>query len=219
MAQLLRRSRALGARGQAAYFASRERTRSLRDPSRDLHVTHRLGVSASDIDTDGIFGARTQLVTFATTVEITGESASGIICEFGGTTSGVKLAIDGGELYAAAGNVDEAESDGIDASVEIAALAVTGARLRLVFAINPGAGLARVWANGSLVARVGQASPEVFLDGVWSDDNLGSVGAAHSGSASINRNLGSPINGAPSDFALVAPFLVFSGQVPRQFDR
>ena len=201
---------------QASLYERRRRRLALQDPARGLSRTHSFGVVAASVDTDARFPSRTAPITFATTIEVTGVSAEGVILEFGGGTSGTKLAVSGGEVYAAAGNVVNASMDGVDGTLALDALGSVGARIRLVLAIKPAAGRARLFVNGTLALRLQQSTPEAFLNGVWADASDGSVGAAAAGT-STNRGLAGTINGAPSDFAVVAPVTAYQGQVPRQF--
>lgn len=194
---------------------ARKRRLRKRRPGSGLHQTHRFAIGATDIDTDADFGARTSPIAFATEIEITDTSAAGIIFEFGDDTTGTKLAISGGDLVFAAGNSTDSHDGGVDASATIAALGVAGFRFRITAAINPGAGLVRVWVNGDVVIRA--AAVTAFTSNLWTSANNGSFAAAHSGSASTQRGVVSGINGAPSEFRAIAPLRVYRGQIPRQF--
>lgn len=201
---------------EAALFHAREKRRGRLDPFFNLQRTHLFGVTESDIDTDGVFGARNRPITFRTAIRITGAAASGLVFEFGDDTAGAKLGVDSGTFYLAAGNADELQTDGVDGSVVNARLDENGALLRLTVAIDPGDGKVRLWVDDNIVLRLNGG--EAFASGVWTSTNNGSIGAAHAGAASTQRFAPPTINGAPSDFDMVAPFEVAVGQLPRQFD-
>lgn len=200
---------------EIALNRERRARRGRADPAYGLYRDAEFAIGATDIDTDGVFGDRDQPITFATAIEITGASAAGIIFEFGDDTTGAKLAITGGDLVFAAGNSLDADDGGVDDSATIAALGVTGARLRVAAAINPGSGVVRVWVNGEAVIRA--AAVTAFTSGIWSSANLGSFAAAHSGSASTQRGVVATVNGAPSDFKVTETLSAYIGQLPRQF--
>lgn len=204
------------ARQAAAYYA-RKRRRGRADPIAELFATLNLGVAAASVDTNAVFPDRTRPLTFATAILVTGASAAGIIFEFGDDTTGTKLAVSGGSIYAAAGGASEAADTGVAGDAALAALGVAGSRLALVLAIKPAQGQARLWVNGALTLRMNAPSDTAMLGGVWTSTNAGAVGAAHAGGASTQRN-GVAINGAPTDFSLVEPVRVAVGMTPRQFD-
>lgn len=207
----------LGSRRGTGLYYAREHRRARHDPLRGLTLTHDFGVSTATVDTNGVFPDRTRPITFGTLIEVTGASPSGIICEFGSSTNGLKLAIGSGKLYFAAGNGTGSTNDGVDGEITVAALGTVSARFSVRAAVLPSNGKARIWVEGDLVLRLDAASDTAMLNGVWADDSDGAVGAGHAGGSSTQR-LPETVNGAPNDFALVEPFRVAQGQLPRQFD-
>lgn len=198
---------------QAALFHTRESTRGRRDPTKELFRTALLGVQDAAVDTGAFFPDRDRPVTFATEIETSGATPSGNIFEFGDSTSGIQLGLNDDTLSFAAGN-GAAGTDGIDDSIIVPSLAIVGARHHLVVAVNPGQGKGRVWINGILALRVQNDPAVALLNGVWASNAMGAIADAQNGTS----NLRVTDNAAPSNFALVKPFTVFMGQVPRQFD-
>lgn len=196
--------------GQAGHFNSRERVRSFRDVASGLFATQNFGVSQVDLDTDAYFGDRNLPITITTAIEITGAAADGLLWEFGGSIDGIKLAINSGTLYAAAG--DNAGDGGVDGNWADASIDTVGARLYTAFAHCPGTGRLRVWVNGEMVIRATAVAPPLDQ---WAGTNNGSVGEAESGSSTTRGQL---ITTAPVDFALIEPCKVFYKQLPRFMD-
>lgn len=216
MADTLTPLKELSEQEQAAYFHSRARTRSFRDPAKGLFRTHliqdALDLPVATIDTDVLFPSRDLAITLVTEIEVQGAGNSGIIWEFGSSAQGAKLAVDAaGSFFLAAG--DDAGTDGVDGSVVAPGLAEIGARFHLTVAFVPGAGLARMWIDGELVLRLGDGTP--FLNNEWADTEDGAFLSAHN-TSSTQR--GQTINAAPFDFIGVRPLSIFQGQIPRQFD-
>jgi len=202
---------------QAAYFYSRSRTRSFRDPSKGLFRTHFISAGTdlpvATIDTDALFPSRDLAVTLVTEIECQGAPPNpvGIIWEFGSSAQGAKLAVNGDTLFFAAG--DDAGSDGVDGSIVVPALLEDNFRLHITCAMVPGAGLARVWLDGELVLRLGDGT--AFLNNEWADTEDGAFLSAEN---TTSTQRGQTINGAPSDFVGLRPLSVYQGQIPRQFD-
>lgn len=199
---------------QAIHFYARSRTRSFREPALGLFKTHQftgaVTIPIATIDTSASFPDLDRPITLTTEIEITGASAAGIVWEFGSSAQGAKLAIDSGSLFLAAG--DDAGADGVDGSIAIAALGVTGARLLLTVAINPGKGQARLWIDDQTALRL---NGDPMLTNSWTDIGDGALASAQAGTSTQR---GQTINGAPVDFLLTRPLDVFQGQIPRQFD-
>lgn len=213
MGETLRPLKQFDEEEQVRYFYSRERTRSLRDPTKNLFRTHLFGVQETVVDTDGVFGTRDRLITFGTSIAVDSLTApAGIIMEFGSSSVGTKLALSGTTLFVAAGNATG--TDGVDDSVSLASLGEVGAIHDLVLAISPGDGKIRLFVNGDIVIRL--EGGEQFVSGVWTDAEDGAIGSAQAGGSSTQR--GQTINGTPVDFSLIQRMKVFQGQLPRQFD-
>lgn len=197
---------------QAVYYFARERRGSLDDPVEKLFRTHGpLGVNVASVDTGTIFPSRVLPITFATTILTSGVAASGIVFEFGDSTTGLKLAVDSGSIYVAAG--DAAGNDGIAGSVIVPAVSVSGAKLELRLAIRPGSGEVRLFIDGDHALRLVTAAADMANG--WASTAAGAIGAAQQGTSTQR---GQTINGAPSDFALVESLSVYQNQIPRQFD-
>ena len=197
---------------QAVYHHSRKRTRSLRDIAKGLTRTHRFDITEATVLTGDVFPSRARPMTMTTEIEITGVAATGLLFEFGSSTTGIKLAVDLGSLFFAAGDVAVGDG-GIDGSVVIPALDVVGARLQVAVAISPGLGQARIWVDGLLVARI-QNTPAVKLtNDNWSDTGSGSIAAIQNGTS----NSRVAITAAPVDFEMVERLSVYMGQLPKAF--
>lgn len=218
-------------------FHARERRKSLYDPSFELFRTHQFAPDATGILTGTVFPDRMKPITVAVTVNRTGASPQGVILEFGSSTTGLALWFSGADdkLYAAAGDGVVLASDTIWIDGDIYwtdgdivwlgspeyiedGLTLEGDEppqgqiLRIVFSVIPGAGKARLWANGALVAH-GQESGGFIANG-WSDAEVGAVGQV-SGSATSRIPEADRITLA--DAVILSPVNAFHNQRPRQF--
>lgn len=200
-----------GARRPAGAYAARERRKSHYDPAYKLYRTH--AIAAGDpIDTATSFpGARTDEITFATTIKRSSVTSSGLVFEIGSEDLGVAVAVDGNELHIAAGEGLAANANG--GATLLAGNAVLGVNTeyRLVVSVRPGDGMLAAWVNGRLIGAVQAADLSMVA---WSDTDDGSAAAAAEGT--VLDRIPSALQIAPSGFALVAPLSVYRGQRPRQ---
>lgn len=216
MGEALTPLRALSEQEQVAYFYSRSRTRSFRDPAKGLYRTHVIdggaAIPVATIDTDVLFPIRDRQITLVTEIE-TGvtPTALGIVWEFGSSVQGAKLAINDDTIFLAGGNA--AGDEGVDGSIVVPALQEDNACFLLTVAITPGAGEMRLFIDATLVLRLNGVDP--FTNDEWADTEDGSLGSAE---ATSSTQRGQTLNGAPVDFTLIRPLSVFQGQIPRQFD-
>lgn len=207
MVEQLRPLKSLDEREQAIYFHSRERRRSLAGVP-ELFRTHRFG----DIPTASLpaaaFTQRDRLVTFWTSIRVTGATPQGLIFELGDATTAVAAWITDTTINLRAGDAGDdaslatySQGGGLPDTLE----------LDLVFAVRPGDGRTRIWGNGREIAR--QQAVNGQLPNGWAAGSDGAFAAAAQGAlpADVTQT------GAPSDFAVIQPLSVYVGQVPRQF--
>ncbi len=193
----------------ATKFHSRERRKSLYDPSYGLFRTHQFDPDATGLVTGDIFPDRTKAVTFAVTVKRTDATPTGIVLEFGDATTGLAIwfAEDDGKIYAAAG--DGALDDG----VTLDGIAPPDSQIiRIVFAVIPASGKARLWLNGQLVAA-GEAAGGELPNG-WAAAADGAIGAVD-GAVTTRVPVADRIT--LDEAAIVSPVNAFHNQRPRQF--
>jgi hypothetical protein len=198
------------ARKRAAY-----RTRSFRDVSKGLFRRHRLGVSGAIATASFPTAMLSQPITFMTEIEVSGVAAEGIVFEYGDSTTGVKLWIEGADtLAAAAGDGTPASNGGADGSATIAGLGTDGFRLQLVMAVSPGKGELRVWADGHLVIR--EDSVAAMTSNTWAASSAGVIAGIENGTSNSRSTV--DITAAPTDFAVVRSLETFIGQLPKQMN-
>lgn len=203
-------------REQAGFFYARDRSRSFRDLTKGLFKTHDFGIVDAAIDTDLVFPDTAKPVTFSTKIEITGAAPAGMIFEFGSTASAVALGITvAAGLQAVAGDGGVADPAGVDGAVADDIITTLGARLALVFAINPGAGKAVLFINGQVALRLTNSAftSDEFADNIATTSD-GSVASAITGTTSARVTW---TDQAPVDFALVEPVRAYIGQLPKHF--
>jgi len=192
-----------------------KRSRSFRDVAKGMHRTHRLGISGAIATTSFPAATLSRPITFQTQIEVTGLAAEGIVFEFGDSTTGVKVWLEGADtIAAAAGDGGGASNTGTDGNVIIAALGDVGFRADIVAAFSPGEGAMRVWVNGQLVIRLASNNP--WTSNSWAASSAGVVGGIQNGTS--NSRSAVNINTAPVDFAIVRQLEAFVGQLPKQFD-
>jgi hypothetical protein len=194
-------------KGQAAYYYSRRRRKGLYDPASQLFITHRYTTSDTNIATATVFPGtvRAAPVTFAFDLIRTG-AANGIVFEFGSTTRGVAVWLNGNDLGVAAGTGTAAPTNGVTLNLT-GALPATGARFRFVLAITPGNGRVELWRNGTLVAQ-GTASAGSF-GGDWADTDNGAVGAVQ---GTVNDRVPAGQRVALANTTIVGPLEVYARQ-------
>ena len=218
-------------------FHARERRKSLYDPAFGLFGTHTFAPDATGILTGTVFPDCTKPITAAVTVKRTGASPQGVILELGSSTTGFAIWFSGADdkLYAAAGDGTVVANDVIwidgdvywtdgdivwlgDPLYTADGLTLTGPEspqgqvIRIVFSVIPGAGKARLWVNGVLVAN-GTESGGFGANG-WSDAEAGAVGQI-SGSATSRVPMADRIT--LTNAAIISPVTMFHNQRPRQF--
>ncbi len=193
--------------GQSVRFHSRERRRSLAGVP-ELFRTLSLAIPTASIPT-GSFPDREAVFTFQTAIRITGGTPVGLIFEFGNATTAIAAWLNDTDIQFRAGGVAAADR-GLATFDNTVSLPLT-LEMDLVFAVRPGDGRVRIWANGGEIAR-DTASGGAFPAG-WAADSAGAFAAAASGAlpADVLQT------GAPSDFDVIQPMSVFAGQVPRHF--
>ena len=196
---------------QALAFAHRARSRSFRDPTKEIFRTHRLGIEEASVDTGAFFPDRARPITFATAIEITGATPSGFIFEFGSSTTGFSLGIASPtQIGFNVGDVVGSGGDGALATVP--GLNAPGNVIHLVAAIHPGLGKAQLFVDGDILIRL-NSDP---MPNAWSSAAAGSIGSAPNGTA--NERSG-PLGAAPTDFQLVKILDAYQGNIPRHFEK
>lgn len=199
---------------QAVFYHARRRRESVMDPSRGLFRTHRFDIPTANIPVAAFPTAKLgQQVTVRTKIRITG-SALGAIFEFGDSTAGIALALDGQSLYFTAGDGTASSSDSATIQFDNGAAWPAGLELDIVAACRPSEGTIRLWLDGDL-SGFAQASGGALLNSRWSGAAAGSFASAPNGT--INLNIPSSARIAPSGFKVIAPLSVFVGQVPQQY--
>lgn len=192
---------------QAVYFHSRERRRSLAGVP-EMFRTRFYGIPTTPVLATE-FPTRDVLFTFWTAIRVTGATPTGLIFELGDATTAVAAWIDDNEVNFRAGDA-AADDRGLAQFDNLVSLPNT-LELDLVFAVRPGDGRVRIWANGNEVAR-GVATNGQLSNG-WAASSNGAFAAAAVGAlpADVTET------GAPSDFDVIEPLSVYVGQVPRHF--
>lgn len=197
---------------QATLYHSRERRAGFVDPSKDLFRTHAYTVQDSPFDDDAAFteADRDAPITVEAWVRRTATGARGIVVEVGDATTGMAIWIpDGGtDISACAG---DAGDDGVTVTAADV-LAADTQLAKVVFAVIPGTGQARLWVNGRLHAAgaaVNGALPNGWAAG--EDGGIGEVATTCSDRIPVGDQI------TLTNAAVVAPVSFFRGQRPRQF--
>lgn len=192
---------------QAVFFHSRERRLSL------LGVPEMSRTLLQPIPTTPVLAAsfpdRDVLVTFWTSIRITGALPVGLIFELGDATTAIAAWVNDTTINLRAGDSLAADR-GLATFTQAGGLPDT-LELDLVFAVRPGDGRVRIWGNGLEIARDTAANGQ--LPNGWAASSNGAFAAAAVGAlpADVTQT------GAPSDFDVIQPLSVFMGQVPRHF--
>lgn len=161
------------------------------------------------IDTDAVFPARAGVVTFRTAVRITGANPLGLVFEFGGSTRGIGLGINGNLMaFVAGGLTNDAGLALFDNTVDLP----VGLELDLVATASAGDGRVRLWGNGQELAR--DTSTNRTFGGDWASIENGSF--ARVGAGTVHPLL-TTANQNPANFEVIEPLSVYMGQAPRQF--
>lgn len=183
--------------------------KSRRDPAHGMGRTHFWPPTTTLIDTGTVFPARTKEVTFALTLKITAADPAGVAFELGSAATGVAIWIAAADrkLYAAVG--DAAANDGVTLTGPVTA---NGQLLRVVLAVIPQTGKARLWVNGNLVAY-GTAVNGALPNG-WSD---GAAGRVADVSGAVTTRVGVADRIALAGASVVSNVDAYNKQRPRQF--
>lgn len=193
---------------QAIYFHGRERRKSL------AGVPELFRTSFSVIPTTPLlatqFPTRDTVITFQTSIRINAGASTGLIFELGDATTAIAAWINTDGISLRAGG--SAAADRALADFDNGAALPTGLELDLVFAIRPGDGRARIWANGTEIAR-DTASGGQFPSSLWAASSNGAFAAAAVGAlpADVLET------GAPTNFEVIQSLSAFVSQVPRHF--
>lgn len=175
------------------------------DPALQLARTHVFAVD-SVIDTDVSFPDRTRSITFSCTIRITGSAPAGVVFELGGTVGlAVWIKASDNKLNAAVG--DESGNDGVTL---VGPVVISGQLLRIVFAVLPGNGKAKLWVNDNLVVE-GQSVNNDFPNG-WSNTTDGKVGDI-AGVVTTRVKVADRI--ALADASIVTPLFAYNNQLPK----
>lgn len=185
-----------------------DRRRRRADPAYKLGATHILGLSGTGFATGDLFPARGAPITFATDLQRTG-SPSGVVFAFGGVASGVALVVDGDDLLFVAGSDDD---EGVEVLAE-GVLPAGSPPLRVVAAVVPASGEARLWAGPGL-ARRAVASEGSLPGGLWGGTGTGSIGVVGDG---VPNRVPIGLRGNLAGAAIVSPVTAYAGVVPRFF--
>ncbi len=150
-------------------------------------------------------------MTFSTEIVVDGVTPAGLLFELGDATTAIAAWLDDTTINFRAG--DAAAADRAIATFTIAGGLPVGFTAVLTFAINPGNGQARIYSSRSSsdIAR-GTASGGQLPNG-WAAASNGAFAAAAVGAlpADVTQT------GAPTDFEVIAPLRVYTGQLPRHF--
>lgn len=186
-----------------------ERRKSQYDPYFGLSRTHSYPVGTVNIITGTAFPVRTREVTVACEVTIDSAAPAGVIFELGSATTGLAIWIAAADRKLMAAVGDSAANTGVTLTGPVCK---NGQRLRIVLAVVPSNGKARLWVNGKLWAW-GTAVTTPLPNG-WSDSEAGMVGGVKT-SVTTRVAVGDRI--ALVNASVVAPVSVYVNQRPRQF--
>ena len=203
-----RRAGLTGVGGSTHAFNARERRKSLKDPAAGLFVSHDFGVDNSNIATGNLFPDRHRPITFSFSVTRTGNSAAGIIAEFGSSANGFAVWVDDLHLGFAIGS---SGLNGITIVTEDI-LKTIGERYNIVVSCIPNKGIACVWEGGKVVGSA--FTPSRKMPNGWSD---GENGALKQINGTVNSRVPVASRVSLTDVALASRFAVYNGQYPRQF--
>jgi hypothetical protein len=220
MGRILRGMKVLNGREQAVYFHSRERRRSLGGYP-ELFRTHQFynaagsAIAVANIATGTVFPARTELITFRTSITIddNGGVHAGLVFEFGETTRGCALWLEDDKIGFHAGAAGDA--DGATALFDNGGELPVGWKLDLVVAARPGDGRVRIWGNGHELARATATNGDFGSPSEWSSNAAGSFAAAPQGTVVSDVPVGSAQ--APDGFTVTSPLSAYVKQAPRHF--
>lgn len=210
MVDQLRRLKSLSGSEQASHYHKRERRRTRVDPALGLFQTHSFVAADSGFDVGDAFPDRTRPITIAVDIRRSGSSSNGIVFELGNAATGLAIWVTGSAVYACAGN--SAADAGVTLNVSNG-IANTGSLMRIVFAVVPGTGAARLWVNGKL--RAARTSANGALVDGFSADASGGIGAV---STAVIARVPAAQRVTLANVAIVGPVRVFAGQTPRSFN-
>ncbi len=194
---------------QAVLFHGRERRKSLAGVP-EMFRTHFLGdIPTATIDA-ARFPVRTTLITFWTSIRIDAVDPTGLVFEFGDSTTGIAGWIDNATVNLRAGDAAAADR-GLATFTNGSGDLPVGLELDLVFAVRPGDGRVRIWGNGQEIAR--DTATNGQLTNGWAASSDGAFAAAVNGTTPADVTQ----SGAPANFTVIQPLSVYVSQVPRHF--
>ncbi len=177
-----------------------------------LHGTSSIGVTP--LVTDTILPNRSIEIMFQTRIRIlsNGGVHRGLIFELGGSGRGCAAWVGDDTIGLTAGSGTVAD-DRATAIWDFGAELPVGRVFQLIFAIKTGSGRVRILDGGLRIADETAVNDD--FDGDYADSNNGSFASALVSTITPGVPAASQI--APSGFEVIAPLLIFNGQIPRQF--
>lgn len=201
----------LTGRGHARTYAARERRRGHHDPARGLFRTHRYVSGDSGFDVGDAFPDRDRPATFAVDVRRDTPSAQGIVFEAGDATTGLVIWVPmgGDDISASAG---DAGDDGVTLTATDV-LEADGQVARVVFAVIPGTGEARLWVNGEI--RAAGVAVNGALPNGWASDSVAGIGEVQ---GTVSSRVPAADRITLVNASIVSTVDAFAGQRPRHFE-
>jgi len=220
MARLLRGTKLLSGREQAAFYYSRQRRRSLAGFP-ELGRTHSFydaagsAIAVANIATGTVLPDRDGLITFSTSILIidNGGVHAGLVFDFGDAARGCALWIEDDKIGFHAGAAGLA--DGASAIYDNGGELPVGMTLNLVAAVRVGDGRVRLWGDGRELARATATNGSFGSPLTWASTGAGSFASAPQGTVVSDVPVGSAQ--APDGFTVTQPLSVYFNQVPRHF--
>jgi hypothetical protein len=188
---------------------STKHRKSRYDPVYGLCRTHSYPVGTTEIDTGLAFPVRSGVISVRCEVKITSAAPVGIVFELGSATTGLAIWIASADRKLMAAVGDAVADDGVTLTGPVCQ---GGQKLRIVLAVIPSNGKARLWVNGKLVAS-GEAVSGTLPNG-WSDTGVGMVGDVKT---SVTTRVALADRIALSGADISAPVDLFVNQRPLQF--
>lgn len=176
----------------------------------DLAVTHFFALPTATIAATS-FPTRTRDVSFRAGLRVVANAGQhrGLIFEIGSSAAGVAAWLDDDTIAFRAGGTGNGAAL---AEWTIGSELPVGLRVDLLFAVRPGTGEVRIFADGQIRARA-QSVDLGFPSGEWAASSAGSFAAAVSGTTPADVTQ----TGAPSGFTVVSGLYVYMGQIPQHF--
>lgn len=200
---------------QQQLWQRRKHRRALVDPTLGMFCHRTIPDATTVVGTGYLDVLRAKVMTFAIAVVKTATASDGIVYEFGNPTGGLALWFEqDGIMRFCAGRGTGAPTQGVTMQVMNPPV---GRRMRVVAAVNPGDGKARVWVDGDLKAAA-QASAG-NMGGGWTDNANGRVNGAAGPGAPNNTSDRIPTASriALANVSIIAPLKLYHNQLPRTF--